>query len=38
MDVLDENKIVQSTGEKYGALYYFAEDMEKNYDTFLDDK
>lgn len=35
MDVLDENGIVQSTGEKYGALYFLSDEMEGNYDTFL---
>lgn len=36
MDVLIENNIVKSTGEKYGALYFLSDEMEKNYDTFLD--
>jgi predicted transcriptional regulator len=36
MDVLNENQIVESTGEKYGALFFLSEDMEKNYDTFMD--
>ncbi len=36
MDVLNENQIVQSTGEKYGALYFLSEEMERDYDTFMD--
>lgn len=36
MDVLQENQIVQSTGEKYGALYFLSDEMEKDYGTFLD--
>lgn len=36
MDVLDENGIVESTGEKYGALYFLSDEMEKNYGTFED--
>ncbi|MBI5679614.1 MAG: winged helix-turn-helix transcriptional regulator [Methanobacterium sp.] len=36
IDVLDENKIIQSTGEKYGALYYLSDEMESVYDTFLE--
>jgi DNA-binding transcriptional ArsR family regulator len=36
IDVLDENDIVKSTGEKYGALYFLSNEMEKDYDTFLE--
>ncbi|HHT18250.1 MAG: winged helix-turn-helix domain-containing protein [Euryarchaeota archaeon] len=36
IDVLDENNIVESTGEKYGALYFLSNEMEDVYDTFLD--
>jgi DNA-binding transcriptional ArsR family regulator len=36
MDVLDENGIVKSTGEKYGALYFLSDEMERDYDTFID--
>jgi len=36
MDVLDENNIVESTGEKYGALYFLSDEMEGSYDTFMD--
>ncbi|HEX3014367.1 MAG TPA: winged helix-turn-helix domain-containing protein [Methanobacterium sp.] len=35
MDVLEENKIVTSAGEKYGMLYFLSDKMEKNYETFL---
>lgn len=34
--VLKENDIVKSTGEKYGALYFLSDEMEKNYDTFIE--
>ncbi len=36
MNVLDENGIVKSTGEKYGALYFLSDEMEKDYDNFMD--
>ena len=36
MDILKENNIVESTGEKYGALYFLSDEMENNYDTFLE--
>ena len=36
IDVLKENNIVKSTGEKYGALYFLSDEMENNYDTFLE--
>ncbi len=35
MDVLEENEIVTSAGEKYGMLYFLSNKMEKNYETFL---
>jgi len=35
MDVLEENEIVTSAGEKYGMLYFLSDKMEKNYETFL---
>lgn len=35
IDVLDENNIVKSTGEKYGALYFLSDEMERNYNIFL---
>ncbi len=35
MDVLEENEIVTSAGEKYGMLYFLSSKMEKNYETFL---
>jgi DNA-binding transcriptional ArsR family regulator len=36
MNVLEENEIVSSAGEKYGMLYFLSDKMEKNYDTFLE--
>lgn len=35
IDVLIENEIVTSAGEKYGMLYFLSTKMEKNYETFL---
>ena len=35
IDVLNENNLVKSTGEKYGALYFLSDEMEKNYNVFL---
>ncbi len=35
IDVLKENEIVKSTGEKYGALYFLSDEMERDYDTFI---
>lgn len=36
MNVLEENEIVTSAGEKYGKLYFLSNRMEKNYDIFLE--
>ena len=36
MDVLEENGVVISAGEKYGMLYFLSDKMEKNYNTFLE--
>ncbi len=36
MDVLEENEVVTSAGEKYGLLYFLSRKMEENYDTFLE--
>lgn len=36
MNVLEENEIVTSAGEKYGMLYFLSDKMEKNYSTFLE--
>ena len=35
IDVLEENEIVTSAGEKYGMLYFLSSKMEENYETFL---
>ncbi len=34
--VLEENNLVKSTGESYGALYFLSEEMEKGFDIFLE--
>ncbi len=36
IDVLEDNEIVQATGEKYGRLYFLSSKMEENYENFLD--
>ena len=36
IDVLNDNNLVKSTGEKYGALYFLSDEMENNYDVFLE--
>lgn len=36
IDVLIENTIVKSTGEKYGALYFLSDEMENDYATFIE--
>lgn len=35
LKVLNDNEIIISGEEKYGALYFLTERMEKNYDEFL---
>ena len=34
--VLEENNLVKSTGEKYGALYFLSDEMESGFGTFLE--
>ena len=36
IDVLEENNLVKSTGEAYGALYFLSDEMEKGFDIFLE--
>lgn len=36
IDVLNENNLVKSTGESYGALYFLSEEMESVYEIFLE--
>ena len=36
IDILEENDIVESTGKKYGALYFLKNKMETEYNVFLD--
>jgi len=37
LKVLEENKIITSTGkQKYGELYFLSDALEENYDTFKD--
>lgn len=35
IEVLEDNKVVQAEGEKYGRLYFLSSKMEENYETFL---
>ena len=32
--ILEKNKIVKPTGDKYGKLYFLSEEMEENYGIF----
>ena len=32
--VLEENKILRSSGDEYSKLYFLTEEMEKNYEIF----
>jgi DNA-binding transcriptional ArsR family regulator len=34
IEILERNNIVTSNGQKYGALYFLSDKMEKNYDSF----
>jgi DNA-binding transcriptional ArsR family regulator len=34
IDLLIENKIVVSTGKRYGAMYFLSPDMEDSYEEF----
>ena len=36
IDVLKENNLVKSTGEKYGALYFLSDEMERSFDIFME--
>ncbi|MDP3065566.1 MAG: winged helix-turn-helix domain-containing protein [Methanobacteriaceae archaeon] len=36
LKVLGENNIITSTGKKYGELYFLADRMEAEYETFKD--
>ncbi|MGL4670226.1 MAG: winged helix-turn-helix domain-containing protein [Methanobacteriaceae archaeon] len=36
MDILEKSKIVKSTEQKYGKVYYLSERMESNYSEFED--
>ncbi|WP_409199610.1 winged helix-turn-helix domain-containing protein [Methanobrevibacter sp. DSM 116169] len=35
LKVLENNEIITSGNEKYGALYFLTDKMEKNFDEFL---
>lgn len=32
--ILEENKIIKSSGDEYSKLYFLTDEMEKNYDIF----
>lgn len=32
--ILEDSKVVESTGEKYGKMYFLSDKMEKNYADF----
>ncbi|HMK53842.1 MAG TPA: winged helix-turn-helix domain-containing protein [Methanobacteriaceae archaeon] len=32
--VLEQNRIISSSGEKYGTMYFLSSEMEENYDIF----
>ncbi|RBQ23570.1 hypothetical protein ALNOE001_08540 [Candidatus Methanobinarius endosymbioticus] len=34
MDILDEMKVVESSGKKYGKIYMLSDRMENHYDEF----
>ncbi|MFQ5887916.1 MAG: winged helix-turn-helix domain-containing protein [Candidatus Hydrothermarchaeales archaeon] len=34
LELLLDNKLIVSTGEKYAKLYFLSEDFEENYDVF----
>ncbi|MFB2623030.1 MULTISPECIES: winged helix-turn-helix domain-containing protein [Methanothermobacter] len=36
LSVLEKNKIIVSSGERYGKMYFLSDAMEENYDLFED--
>jgi DNA-binding transcriptional ArsR family regulator len=36
LKVLEENNVITSGGKQYGAVYFLSNDMEHNYDVFID--
>jgi len=36
LDVLRDNKIITAEGDKYGAVYFLTDEMEQNYNLFLE--
>ncbi len=38
LDVLQDNKIITQEGDKYGAMYFLTDEMENNYELFLEIK
>jgi DNA-binding transcriptional ArsR family regulator len=36
LDVLQDNKIITQEGDRYGAVYFLTDEMEKNLDLFTE--
>lgn len=36
LDVLLDNKIITAEGDRYGAMYFLTEEMEENYNLFIE--
>jgi len=36
LKVLEENNVITSGGKQYGAVYFLSNNMEHNYDVFID--
>jgi DNA-binding transcriptional ArsR family regulator len=36
IEVLEKSGLVTASGEKYGRLYFLSEEMEENYDDFVE--
>lgn len=34
LKLLEDNRVVKDSGEKYGAMYFLSTDMENNYELF----
>jgi DNA-binding transcriptional ArsR family regulator len=36
LNILLDNKIILTEGDRYGAVYFLTDEMEKNYDFFIE--